>query len=182
MQQVTSIDPPVLGAMIGAAVALLAALTSLFVGLINWRHNRQAFSAAVETRIEDLYDRLMDYRLKHPEVLRLSRHWKPECISQIYSQSSEEERAWAIYLGYVELCISYCNAVLVGRKRARLSSDVYRMQHEPLMKLLLTEHYPAMRQLTRDGGFVSAGIRNFMQEMQSKGWDWQAAHERLDKV
>ena len=177
-----SFEPPVMGAIIGASVALLAALASLIVGLINWRHNRQAFSAAVESRIEDLYDRLMDYRLKHPEVLKLSRKWTPDCILKIYSQATDEERSWAIYIGYVELCISYCNAVLIGRRRGRLATDIYRMQHEPLMKLLLTEHYPAIRQLTREGGFVSSGIARFMQDSNKQGWDWQAMFDRHDKA
>lgn len=175
-------ETQLLGPVLIASVSLIAATISLVIGIINWRQSHRTYQAARETRIEDLYDRLMDYRLKHPEVFALSRSWKPECITKIYSQVNESEKSWAIYIGYVELCISYCNAVLHAWKRGQLDRTVYKAQHEPLMKLLLTEHYPIVRQLTREGGFVSGSIAEFLQAMRKKGWDWELEYSCIDQV
>ncbi|MFM1814277.1 MAG: hypothetical protein RLZ98_972 [Pseudomonadota bacterium] len=174
---------PLVGAILVASVSLVAALFSLAIGLLSWRLSHRTYSASRETRLEDLYDRLMDYRLKHPEVLVLSRKWQPECLTMVYSQRNPEEREWAIYMGYVELCISYCNAVLHARHQRQLDRTVYTSQHEPLIRLLLTEHYPIIRQLTREGGFVSSRISGFIEETsRRKGWDWEAEYRQLDQV
>jgi len=165
-----------------ALIAAVISLVSLMLGIFNWRQTRHAFMASTEARIEDLYDRLMDYRLKHPEVFRLSRRWTPECLTKIYRQCDEEDRSWAIYIGYVELCISYCNAALVGRKRGRLSKEIYRSQYEPLMKLLITEHFSVIQQLTREGGFVSSGLSEFIKEQRRQGWNWELEYQNMDKV
>lgn len=173
-------QPAIVGALIGAGVGLLAAVMSLIIGVINWRQTKRAYSATIETRIEGLYDRLMDYRLKHPEVFRLSRLWGPECLAKIYSQVDDKERQWAIYVGYVELCISYCNATLQAYRRGHLKADVYRSQHERLVRLLVTEHFPIMQQLTQDG-FASSLIRNYIDEQRGYGWDWERRYQLMDK-
>ncbi len=123
----------------------------------------------------------MDYRLKHPEVFRLSRAWTPECLTKLYRQENDEERAWAIYVGYVELCISYCNAVLYARKRGQLEADIYTTHHEPLVKMLITEHFPIMRQFTQEG-FASTAIAEFIAQESKRGWNWEDVYSSMDKV
>lgn len=165
-----------------ASVALFSALITLGNALILWRQNRRTYGAAREARLEDMYDRLMDYRLKHPEVFKLSRQWKPECLTKIYALETEECRQWAIYIGYVELCISYCNATLHAWKRRQIDLGVYRSQHEPLVRLLITEHFPIIRPLAREGGFVSSGIASYIARLRKEGWDWEREYENMDKV
>lgn len=164
-------QPAVVGALIGATVAFVAAIASLWVGILNWRQSRRSYGSTVHARIEDLYDRLVDYRLKHPEVFRLSRSWQPACIAKIYSQSDDEEKTWVVYFGYVELCVSFCNATLHARNRGLLDSVIYRDQLEPLVKLLVTEHLPAIKQIT-DEGFASKTLVQFIAEMRQRGWNW----------
>lgn len=170
------------GTFIAAGVALLAAVISLWIGLINWRQSRRSYMATRETRIEELYDRLMDYRLKHPEVLRLSRLWQPECLTKIYSQASEEEKLWTYYFGYVELCTSFCNATLQAQRRGEIDDDVHRVQYEPLMRLLITEHFPVIRQLTKEAKFTSGAISEFVATTRKRGWNWELEYDNIDKV
>lgn len=173
--------PAIVGALVAACISVMLAVPTLWISLKTWRQNRLSYFSGRESRIEDLYDRLMDYRLKHPEVLKLSRRWERECLTKIYSQSNEDERAWAIYFGYVELCISYCNVTLFARKRSQLDPEVYRTQHEPLVKLLISEHFPIMQQLTQEG-FASSIIAEFIVEMRKRGWEWEKQYEKMDKV
>jgi hypothetical protein len=170
------------GPLIAASVALLAAAMSLWIGVINWRQTRRSYTSSKEARIEGLYDRLMDYRLKHPEVFRLSRLWKAECLSKIYSQVDQDEKLWAFYFGYVELCISYCNATLQAKKNGEIADNLYRTQYEPLMKLLITEHFPIISQLIREGKFISGAISEFVARTRKRGWNWEREHDNLDKI
>jgi len=169
-------------AITGLTTVVIATLTTLAMNWINWKLNRQTFSSTVEARIEGLFDRLVEYRLKHPEVLKLSRNWTPDCLTKVYAQTSEEDKAWAIYVGYVDLCIGYCNAALMARRRGRLSRDIYSSQYEPLMKLLISEHFPVIRQFAREGGFVSSGLSDYIKDQRRRGWNWEVEFQNMDKV
>ncbi|MFH0783296.1 MAG: hypothetical protein V2B20_15285 [Pseudomonadota bacterium] len=127
--------------------ALIAAVVSLIVSLITLQQSRKSRTAATRSEIGDHYDQLVSYRKEHPEVLALSRKWQPSFIRLVYAQNSDEERAWAIYCGYVELCMGYANAVLFGRRLNLLDAGSFKQQHKHLVKLFLTEHFPIVSQL-----------------------------------
>jgi hypothetical protein len=122
---------------------------------------------------------MVDYRLQHPEVLSLASRWTPECWEAVYDQRNAEERAWALYYGYVELCISYCNAVLHARDTGLLDHDVYDSEHELLIRLLLAEHYRILSTIVRPDGYVAKYLVEHIEYLRNSGWDWQAEHERL---
>jgi hypothetical protein len=122
---------------------------------------------------------MVDYRLQRPEVLALARRWKPECFKFIYDHSGPDGNSWAVYYGYVELVISYCNAVLYARSRGLVDSDIYESQHELLIKLLLAEHYPILSTVIVPGGYVTKYLIEHLGALQKGGWDWAAAYRKL---
>jgi hypothetical protein len=160
------------------STAVLAAFVAMIVAYVNLRQTKRAYSSSIEARLEGLYDRLMDYRLKHPEVFKLSRSWTRDCLTKIYLQSNDEERSWAIYVGYVELCISYCNAVLLAQRRRLLAKQVYTSQHEPLVRMLITEHFPIIHQFTSEG-FGSSAIAEFISRERANGWKWEDVYSTM---
>ncbi len=174
-------QPAFLSALIAASVSLMIAVPTIWLGRNTWRQARLTYLSNREARIEDLYDRLMDYRLKHPEVFRLSRGWTPECLTKIYTQVDEVEKDWAIYVGYVELCISYCNVVLYAQRRRQLDADVYASHHQPLVKMLITEHFPIMHQFSQQG-FASTAIADFIVRERKLGWNWEEVYATMDQV
>ncbi len=50
-----------------------------------------------EKQVNDLYDQMVRFRTEHPEVMRLSRDWKPGHFAKVYGQATEEDTKWVIY-------------------------------------------------------------------------------------
>lgn len=159
-------------------VALLGVVTSGVIGYLVYSSNRQAQHAEMQREIGHFYDKLMDFRAAHPEVLKLSRQWNESCFSRIYSQVTDEDKAWVHYYTYAELCCGFANSVLYGYKIHLLDKLAYENHYQPLIKLLLTEHYPYLMTITQ-GKYISSHIRNFMSQLEHEGWDWKAMHLRL---
>jgi len=163
-------------ALVAAAVS---ALVSLVIAFARFRQARVSQRNRVEQDIASKYDRMVDYRLQRPEVLALARRWKPECFKFIYDHDGPDEDSWAVYYGYVELVISYCNAVLCARSQGLIEPDVYGSQHELLIKLLLAEHYPILSAIIRPGGYVTKYLIEHVAQLQMGGWRWAEAHRNL---
>lgn len=159
--------------------AIVSALVSLVVALFQLRQARNSQRNQVQHDITAKYDRMVDYRLQRPEVLDLARKWNQDCFKFIYDHSGPEGNLWAIYYGYVELLIFYCNAVLHAKARGHIDVDVYESQHEALIKLLLAEHYPILSTIIRPGGYVTKYLVEHVEDLQRGGWKWAAAYEDL---
>jgi hypothetical protein len=163
--------------------AFVSALVSLAVAVVQLRQRKASQRIQIQQEINAKYDKMVDYRLQHPDVLSLSRRWRPDCFTRIYDQKTEDDRSWAIYYGYVELIISYCHSVLYamdGTERL-IDPDFYRTEHEPLIRLLLAEHYPILAQIARPGAYVSKYLVNHIQHLKAAGWNWEASHADLVK-
>jgi hypothetical protein len=161
-------------------VSVLGAVSSGVFALASLLLTRRMHRAETHREISVLYDRLMEVRLANPEVLALSRRWAREDLDRIYDQRAAEDREWARYYSYVELCLGFCNAVIYARSRNLLTQDAYQGQYEPLVKLLLTEHHPILRDLLERGGkFISAPIKALWHELESAGWNWEIEHAAL---
>lgn len=163
---------------LAVSVALLGVLSSSVIAYLVYRLTRQAQYAEMQREIGHLYEQLMDFRTAHPEVLRLSRRWEEACFAAIYRQASEEDKEWALYYTYTELCFSFTNAVLYGRKIHLLDRYAYEGHYRPLLKLLLTEHYPYVTSVV-PGKYVSSFISDFVRELEKEGWDWAKMHDML---
>ncbi len=160
------------------AVSLAGALIAGTCALLAWSLNRRGQRGQAHLEINDRYDRLMAFRVNHPEVLALSRRWSAGNFSRMYRQDNEEDRQWAIYYSYVELVLGFCNAVAYARERRLLDPGAYEAHYRPLMKLLLTVHQPLVSALL-PGPYVSAYIRDFWRTEEAAGWDWRAEHNAL---
>jgi hypothetical protein len=115
-------------------------------------------------------------------MLRFSRQWSSRCFERIYQQRSDEDRQWALYYTYVELCLGFCNAVVYLARRGHLEAVAYEQQYARLVRLLLTEHNPLVEDLLMKPHFVSEFIRSFRNDLTRQGWDWEAEHQRLAQV
>ena len=163
---------------LAVAVALLGVLSSGAVAVLAYTFTRQSQRAEMQREIGHLYDRLVDFRTSHPEVLPLSRTWSEAAFGPLYRQESEADRAWALYYNYAELCCGFCNAVLYGRRIGLLDRHAYDRQYKSLVKLLLTEHHPYIRSVFH-GKYLSPQIIDFVRAMEKEGWDWSAMHAAL---
>ena len=139
-------------ALVAAAVS---ALVSLAVAVAQLRQGRASHRTLVQQDITAKYNRMVDYLLQRPEILSLARRWTGQCFGFIYDDSGPDGDSWAIYYGYVELVTFYCNAVLYAKAHRLVDLDLFESQHEPLIKLLLAEHYPILSTIIRPGGYVT---------------------------
>ncbi|MCP4590352.1 MAG: hypothetical protein GY842_06395, partial [bacterium] len=137
----------------GPAVSILGAVASATFAFLTLSLNKQVRRAEAHRGINSLYDKLMDYRTSNPKVLGLSRGWRREYFTSIYEQKTGQDREWAIYYTYVELCLGFCNVVLYNWHQRLLDRQAYEDHFKPLIKLIMTEHHPILRDLLRDGKY-----------------------------
>lgn len=155
-------------AVIGSAIALVGAALTI---LTMWAHT--------ETQTGDLYDKLVRLRVDHPVVMALSRRWSIDSFGKVYAERQDLDPKLVIYYSYVELCLAYCNAVLVAHRGMRINPGSFRYYHRPLMKLLLTENYPIVEHLAQEGKYLSKLLMDFRSSLASEGWNWKHEHHRL---
>ena len=148
----------------------MGAIVSVTFGLISVR-------AQAKREVAVLYDQMVKFRIEHPEVLRLSRRWIQGHFRRVYEQSEPADEEWVTYYSFVELCLGYCNAVLLSKNSIGKAS--YKHYHKRLVTLLLTEHNPIIEDLIREGKYISPRIRQFREELQHEGWNWQEEHAKL---
>jgi len=74
----------------------------------------------------------------------------------------------------VELCIGYCNIVLLSRRR--LPPGSYKKRHRLLVSLILAEHNPIIQELV-EGPWISDLIKEFRKEKTNE--QWQDDHIKL---
>jgi hypothetical protein len=169
----------VLAAALGACVSLIGAVISTVFGIVAHRQSKASQFAAAESEIGNLYDNLMEFRATHPEVLPATRSWTSDKIANVYRQDSDEDRLWATYYSYVELCIGYCNSVLANRELDRLRAESYEGQHEKLVKLLLTENAPIIADFVAEGKYVSRYLLDVWNTYELGEWNWLEEHNLL---
>lgn len=162
--------------------ALVAAIVSGAISIIGValqsRQARTQQALAAQQDITAKYDALVAYRLQHPEVLSLARRWSSDNWAEIYAPQAPGDHSWAIYYGYVELMTLYASAVLFARENRLICEDLFVRQHEPLIRLLLAEHYPILSEITRPGAYVTDYLVQHLDRLRAT-WDWKAAHDRL---
>ncbi len=166
-------------AWFGPVLSVAGAISSAIFALLALRLTKQAQRSEAHGAVGALYDKVLDFRVSHPEMLRLSRQWSARHFERIYLQRSDEDRQWALYYTYVELCLGFCNAVIYLSRRGSLEAAAYDQQYSRLVRLLLTEHNPLVEDLLEKPHFVSGYIRSFRDRLAQEGWDWRAEHQRL---
>src|SRR3954451_10984762 len=111
--------------MIAVAGSFIGASLSAACALLAWSLNRKGQRAQAHEQMNQRYDRLMAFRVEHPEVLSLSRQWVPACYSHMYGTDNDMRRQWVLYYTYVELILGFCNAVEYARRRGLLDRVGY---------------------------------------------------------
>ncbi len=159
-------------------IALTGILTSAFLALLAYTLNRQSQRTAIHRSIGDLYEKLMDFRAAHPEVMSLAGVWNDTRFNAMYFQPFPKDQKWVVYYSFAELMLSFSNTVIYGRKSRALDKYAYEKHYKPLIRLLLTEHYPFI-QSVRDGAYLSPLIKEFLAESEKEGWNWQERREIL---
>ena len=160
-------------ALVAAAVS---AFVSLTVAVAQLRLGRASHRTQVQQDITAKYDRMVDYRLRRPDIMSLARRWTSDCFGLIYDHDGPDSDSWAIYYGYVELVTFYCNAVLYAKAHGLIDRDLYESQHEPLIKLLLAEHYPILSEIVRPDGYVTEYLVDHVGKLRKSGWNWEGAY------
>lgn len=162
---------------LGAAIAVVAALVSAAFAILGYWLSLRSSLIQAHREIGECYNRLLAFRSAHPEVLGMSRDWQPKHLMAAYGQAPSDRR-WDYYHIYVELCIGFCNAVEYAKRRGALDTVSYDLQYLPLVKLLLTEHYPCVSTLL-SGDYVSPMLRDLVTRQEIGGWRWQEQHREL---
>ncbi|MCK5055440.1 MAG: hypothetical protein KAT34_02215 [Candidatus Aminicenantes bacterium] len=178
-----NINTQVILILFGAAVLLSAAVLLAVLVFFSFAQTRKDRKEAAFKHINNIYEKIIRFQTEHPEVLSLSRKWNTGMICRVYEQASAEDKQWAIYYTFVELCIGYCNAVLHARKRKLIDKDSYINQHEPFVKLLLRKHHPIIDDMVRERKYISHNIIDFRQNLKEKeGWDWEKEYKDMIKM
>ncbi len=157
----------------------MTALTGAVVAIVGLTITILSTWAQAEKEANDLYDQMVRLRVEHPVVMARSRRWAPGTFAKVYGEGQESEPEWAIYYSYVELCLSYCNAVLVARHGWRMNRASFTHHHRPLIKLVMTEHNPIIEDLLKEGKFLSRYVKEFRAKLTAEGWDWREEHRKL---
>lgn len=158
--------------------AVVSAVVSLIINAIQLREQRAAMRVASERDLAAKFDKMVSYRLEHPEVLSLASRWSPACFRAIYNQETAADRAWAHYYGYVELCVAYCSAALYARSRRLIDPILYEKEHEPLIRLVLVEHWPLLHTISVPHGYSPQFLVEHVAALRASGWDWEGEHRR----
>jgi hypothetical protein len=164
--------------MLSIVIASAGVLTSAFLALLAYTLNRQSQRTAIHRSIGDLYEKLMEFRSAHPEVMKLAGLWDDSCFNSMYSQNSKKEQRWVTYYSFAELVLGFSNTVLYGWKSRALDKYAYENHYKHLIRLLLTEHYPFILTV-KDGPYLSPLIKKFVSESEREGWDWQSRRRVL---
>jgi len=164
--------------LLSIVIAVLGILSTTIVGILAYNLSKQSQRATNQKAIGDLYSEMMKFRVEHPEVMKLSNQWSEVCFAMIYRQATKTERQWAIYYTYVELCLNFCNTVLYGHKTRVLDDIAYKRHYEPLVRLILTEHYPFVLSAL-NGSYLSSLIREYILLVERNGWNWLAKRNSL---
>jgi hypothetical protein len=159
-------------------IAIIGTVISALLAYLSYSLNRQSQRASMQRSIEDIYDKMVNYRAEHPEVMKLCYRWNDGSFDAIYRQRNAEEVQWVTYYNYVELVSGFLNAVLYGRKIRLLDQHAYEGHYKPLVKLLVTENYPYFLSIM-DYPYLSSFIKEFMSDLKSEGWDFTEKHKRL---
>lgn len=154
-------------------LAFLATLVPTAAAFIAYWLNRQSRRAEIQRKIADLYEKTIEFRVAYPQVMRLCRKWS--------TQSSVADRNWSLYYSYVVLISSFCSTVLYARQLRLLDKDVFSGYYQPLMRLLISVHYPYFS-IARKGNYLSVFIKSYMEDRELAGWDWWSKHRVLTEV
>jgi HEPN domain-containing protein len=168
-----------INAWLATAVAWIGVVSSGVVAYLAYSLSKQAQRSQTQQSIGDLYNKLIDHRSAHPEVMALSRRWETRYFETLYCPASSEDLGWILYYTYAELCIGFCNAVLSARKSHLLNQHAYEGQYKLLVKLLMTENDPFIASLLPSGKYVSACMKDFRLQMEKEGWNWDKMHNEL---
>jgi hypothetical protein len=159
-------------------IAVTGVLTSGLLAYLAYSLNRQSQRASIHRSLGNMYEELMRFRVEHPEVMRLSSDWNDDCFHAIYHQKTKTDRFWVVYYSFAELICDFSNTVLYGWDSHSLDKCAYKNHYEPLVRLLLTEHYPFIK-TTIDGPYLSTLIKKFVREEARRGWNWEQHRKDL---
>jgi hypothetical protein len=156
------------------------ALVGTFISITGTIITLSTVRSQAGKQIGDLYDQMVKFRSDHPEVMYLSRQWRSGYFAKVYGEGEPPDAKWALYYSYVELCIGYCNAAILARRGFRIGYTCFKHYHAPLIKLILTEHYPIVDDMISGGGeYICLYIKRFRKKLEKDGWDWAVQHSKL---
>ncbi len=159
-------------------IAITGVLTSGLLAYLAYSLNRQSQRASIHRSLGSLYEELMRFRVEHPEVMKLSSDWNDDCFRAIYHPKTKTDHLWVVYYSFAELICDFSNTVLYGWASHVLDKAAYRNHYEPLVRLLLTEHYPFIK-TTIEGPYLSTLIKNFVSAEANRGWNWEQHRRTL---
>ncbi len=169
--------------VLSALIAAFAAALSVTFSIISFFQARKSKKAAAYSQISSIYDRLISFRIEHPEVLSLSRKWDSNMMKVVYEQKNKKDKQWVTYYTFVELCIGYCNVVFNAWYGYLIDDDSFFTQYEPLARLLMTEHNPIIKDLSDEGIYISNYIKEYRKNLQGKDfWDWEGRYKDVTKI
>lgn len=167
---------------ITVSVGIASAVASAAFAIVSRRHSQRAMRGEASRLIARLYDECSQRRFEYPELLSMACHWRPEYLARIYEPGGPPPNGagWARYYAYVELGLSYCNAVLDAHANRLMDEESYAGYHARLVRLFVVENFPIVSQLC-SLPYVSERIITFVTTPGSSGkhHDWATAHAAL---
>ena len=164
--------------LLSIIIAVTGVVTSGLLAYLAYSLNRQSQRAAIHRSLGNIYEQLMRFRTEHPGVMGMSGDWTEKCFHTLYFQKGKTGHRWVVYYTYAELVLDFSNTVLYGWKSHILERRAYEQHYKPLVRLLLTEHYPFIKTAI-NGPYLSALVRDFVHEEEQRDWNWEKRRQSL---
>ena len=113
----------------------IAIIVTIFALILSHYFYWKSVNAQSFSRIGDTYDKIVEYRLQHPEVLAIAKQWKKGDLNKIDSDSEI-----AKYYSYGELCIGFCDNCLYHQRSKLMSKKTFNDYYSGLMNLVAEEN------------------------------------------
>ncbi len=154
--------------LILAGVLLIQAAALMLFALTAYARDRREQKNIFFTRLDRLREEIRRLQLEFPFLQGLETQWTRDTRQRIYEPAPPEDLRWVHYYSLVELCISYCNTVLYGRRRKIIGKDAFAAQYEPFMKEILTKHRRIIGDLIQEGKYISEDIKKYLAESKEE--------------
>jgi hypothetical protein len=69
--------------------------------------------------------------------------------------------------------------VRYAKQRGLIDKMAFEAQHGPLVKLVITEHWPFLADLLVQRKYISKLIADYVEEQRAAGWSWLEEHRMI---
>ncbi len=143
-------------------VQTIAIIVTIIAFIITQYFNWKSTNAISFNRMGDAYDKIVTYRLEHPEVLMIARRWENGDLEKL-----ETNAEIAKYYSYGELCIGFCDICLYHLNSKLISKKDFDNYYSGLMNLVAKENQNYFEEIVKNP-YCSRAFREWFARWNQK--------------